>query len=648
MQESYDQLCLGFPTLRYTDEQATEAIKEWFASDPDKRSPRELLLQYTSVTPFATKRHGATLLHMACEYHLVETFDYILSIVSEPEFLNKTMDNGVTALIRCQTSRRPHSAYMTGRLLQCGADLFARIKVTGVSALYMACEFHHLEAAKLMVDALVANSNDHHTIRGLMTRTDNDATALHASVAHGFGDSVVRWLTNMENRPRIWGWQAPIFGNLRYRTSAVMEAVRAERIDLPTIEYLLAFYGRAPILPTVVLNYHFGPQGMFHVKQPSTSTSTSTPVDTRRPADLYAAAELILRHTSTSTAPPVDPQVFHIVLCPEALRGILAYAAFVDDIHELAAAIRRIVAAYPPFGLPDVIYSAVFTAPKCARVMELITILGWETGSKPEQLAVYSNRTTIPADIVETYTARIIAKDQLDAAVLHKVMALDNGCTDYWLTLLHRLSVAKRKQALLGIIQHIQQTSTTTIEPLSINHICLYVRFIMASRSSVHISTALARCKDAHLLVPIFVRIGLLKESDLYQLAWGFVNCSPLAPSVMWHSEMLPTQLCARILVSVNRKQHYSSMQIADLVRDLRWVYAVRSMLQERGEGTHHHRRMILGPKHRAPITLPYTVTQLIIEFLWQGSTIELPTPIFDLVIKKPMEHEFDELMMRQ
>jgi len=618
-QREYDVLCATICSC--TEERAIELVDTWLATKDQPAS--SVLASYQSVRPFETGRWGATLLHMVCDMKFRRAFDHIISLNADATFLNKIMDDGCTALILCNIKESPHSAYMTKRLVECGADYFARRTLTSSNAFYLACESQNLESAKFLLSTMLhalgihdrdrTRQEDIEAIRQITTRSDTDATVLHASVTRGIGDQVLRWLTSPECAV-LWTGRDIFFGiNGKYRMTVLTEAVHATRIHMPTIRYVFSLYNDHPISASSLLQFYLEATVMRHHDHRPTSV----------------VCELIeFLYEEASRQPDFAIAQVHC----NALKCILKHAR--PDVTDFVACIRRLVVDKYPQQYPRAVIDmavSMFTDDRYKdfpHMVCLLVLLDWYEYSADKCAILYDVRAQCPPGIVEHYARRVRQTEHASGSFLFKVMMLGDGCSDFWMKFIPDTPDAQSR-LYVSLVHFIYAESRyMSLENIrsqeSLFLCCNHVRFmvwVMTRKElfmNCDIAVVLSCYPDAHRVLPVLLTRGLFKINcrTVCGLGRSMIRSFPLLCTVMWFSNMRPTVVCASLLGHSDRLDH-----IRQFKRHLCWIYNVRTMIKEPKEPVRtedDHGRIVLGPRTSSVIFLPLPITRNILAFLWQ------------------------------
>lgn len=660
-QQEYDDLCVAISKTP-DDDDAIRMIDAWIRGKGAEPAAKLLLATYQSVRPFAdTGRFGATLLHMVCDMKLTRAFDHVLSLNSDPDFLDKKMDDGSTALHLCAIRNCP--AAMTRRLIECGADCFAIRDMTRANAFYLACECHNLESAKFLLHKMLAtlgisetatrlDPDDLDAVRQIVVLPGIDSTVLHASVVDGKGDEVCRWLTGPECRILWTGFPCDYLGKHgKYGRTVLMECLRAKQIHMPTIQFICGLYD-PPITATVLLTSYLEgvllsaknaprPASVMHqiIEFLYEQASTRPDFDTSGPQHQYPslhafALKLILKHLPGSFA--ASPS------SPASPRSIPS------DVASVVSLVERLVAKYPEHLTPETQSLAVPARldPVLVSVLIMLDLFPCPDEDLRSRCyavdVIYDLRSLLAKDIVARYIRNLKARGRLCTLFLYDVMAL-GGCSDFWIQFVE----AGDSHTLHSELETVICMHDSFCPPhVSVNHIRFMAwlhksRYPTSLRRSHAIEKLLSRCRDAHRLVPALLshHIIHIDGKTVRALGLSIVRQISLLKSVLWHSDLRPTQVCTCLIAEVvSNALSCTPLQMEWFMAELVWIYNLRTMIRERAtirepqpNQPREECRIILGPRRQAtppPQPLPVPVTQTILEFLWQGSSLDSPASL--------------------
>lgn len=611
---SYKSLCESIMQSKDCDA-VIALLDSWFVEKQKadaSLTPRELLGRHVSTKPFHTKRTGLTILHLVCELGLVKVFDYVLSLNSDRDFIDKKADDGTTALMTCNIYQGSHSQYMTKRLVGLGADCFAFRAGACANAFYMACESGNLESAQYllrsMLDALGIDDGESvmvqqrmdEDLRGrlrlMLIRQDIKATAVHASVWLGKSDRICRWLTGPKCR---WLWSVTSLDFLGCEAtlmrSAPVLAIRAPTIHMPTIQYLFEIHD-PPISAHDALNTYL-----------PIALKRGTPGSAETPKLILFLYDHASRQPDFARAGPASLKA----VC-SAVSVTPAKAA--ELAGTLIAAYPQLFTLYAIAVLASQLYEHSGPTPHTTTVLVL---LNWYPYTIPSQARIHAMRDQLSHDIVRQYLRQGIESCQITAEMLFAAMALEDGRSDFWSQALEFCADASARNRLTtGLRDYIcsKVTSPTKVE-LCINH----VQFLAQSSGVRMLPAALSLCKDALGLIPSLVAQSKLTfgPRTLTSLATAICAHSEvglgLLNSVMWYSDILPTQLCVTLLGRQQMSHHRRTV----FLRNLLWIYNLRVRLRERSGPIAHRRIIVKSPS--LLVALPIRATNLVLAMLWQG-----------------------------
>jgi hypothetical protein len=653
MQDEYDDLCVAL--LNSKDEDVIQLIDAWVSG---KDEPAKVLLaRYQSVRPFKkTERFGATLLHMVCDLGFVKGFHHIMSLNSDPDFINKKMDDGSTALhlnnIHTRESKTTNNFIMTKQLVESGADCFAIRDLSSANALYLACESSNLQSAKFLLNKMLetlgitegnASSPENiDALRQILVLPQVGSTVLHASVTLGNGDEVCRWLTSPECS-FLWKGVPDFLGKTdRYNRTVLMEAWKATSIHVPTIRYLTSLYD-PPISALTLLTSYLE------------SILTSKPI--RSPKVLHEAIEFLYEQASmrsdfNTLSDLYPPHSVH----PFALKLIVKFFPGYDlSPPPVIPLLHRLIAKYPEQLNPRVLKefsSIMFDQFRenhvVIRILAMMDLLPYTSGACE---AIYNLRFVV-GESMTVYIRNLKSSGKIDAPFLFDIMRLGDGSCDFWMQFLDcskefdQLSDSLETMILCRPGHSHGAKSKTAISLVCINHIrflvWLHSRRFLGNHPSCRsdmIARTLSICKTPHRMVPTLLSRSILVIDDKTIRNFGLtlVHDLDFLRTIMWYSDVRPTQVCACLI-----GEAISYMGTRWFMHALTWIFTVRTMIRERREMSGFQYRMILGPKvipggpkviPGGPkvlpkvFVLPTQASHLIVEFMWQGPSSFSPPP---------------------
>jgi hypothetical protein len=638
-QEEYDALCVSITNSN--DRDVVRMIDSWVSAKDEPA--RDLLASYRSVRPFkSTQRFGATLLHMVCDMGFIDAFEHILGLNSDPEFMNAKMDDGSTALHLCLIATRRNAkcdaiaTAMTKALIARGADIFAIRDLTGAHAFFLACEYHNLEAAKLLLQAMLealgicAQGQTAYTcgpehveaLRRVLINSGADGlhrTVLHASVAQGKGDRVCRWLTGPDCKMLWAGFDdvLGVSGHGKYRRTVLAEALLAKEIHMPTIRYVCSLY--VPPIPAYTLLTSY-----FELRQ------TLHPRVHDLLEFLYDEAMSRPQPTTPSRLDHhYDRDSFH----SSRLTSIIKRTAS-SSVPATVSLIRRLVDKYPQQLTPHVIKLTAHTNYSIPNpdVVSVLIMLDWFPYTCEACATIFQLESLLPKDIRMLYIQNLRRqRGGIGALFLFNVMKFGEGCSDFWIQFVDDSSRLRGDlETIIFCCRHGLCDRTLRRSPLCINHIRfiagLHVSRFKSSPARTQFVETLSYCKDAHRILPVLLARGILRIDSTFirNLGLGVVSQPPLLKTVMWSSDVRPTQVCTCLAILIGYGDTISGSKFSWFMRDLIWIYNLRALIREPSTGTQTEFRMILGPRTSVPtpvLCLPVPVTRTILEFLWQGAT---------------------------
>lgn len=616
-------------------------------------------LSAQTTQPFKTSRFGATILHVVCELGMIGAFDHILTLCSDPAFLNLRMDDGATALFVSQLARLSSNKdgakalYMATRLVESGADCFITRTTGGATPLYCACEAGFLDAAKFMLSVMLAargvtdrNRTDE-AVRDVVYKEQGAQSLLHAAVCSGHGNSVCRWLTSPECALLWPGRDLRTFVDYKppdYPYTAFYESAATSAIDMPTVRYL---HGLGTPLTAVQL-------------VDSVLGSSSTRSDSRR-TSLEKDVELIeYMYEKASALPDFAALRPSQTLCrvigwlgakfrsPGADTNGLDEGCSVAKAQTIADLVVRLTARYPQLftadhvsGCKKLIVDVTKTwwgrrRGEASRVSVMIMLDAYPFDShhlrmlvNPSRLGPQhtNNSVSIDGGVFSHYARQFLARTdcgEADEQALCDLM--DTGHSAAWP--LFVADVQARHPDPRAFLR--KMTSTLLKRDREGTFDVEHVRFILWARenkltpSRFRFDSVLYRCASA--VAPALFKYLMRSRARVRATGVsGFVKfSSPVHPTLlytmMWNTSMRPTQVLARMYVE--SMAPLAAGQRVDVVRRLKWICNLRHMIRDRDARSS---RIVLGPKTGRPASpLPAPATHALIELLWEGKHLDL------------------------
>lgn len=641
----------------------------------------------TTYSMLLTGRRFCTVLHLSCEYGLVDVFDHILGLCCDPAFLNLRMDDGATALFLAQLQRPGRSKtetqvlHMTRRLVEGGADCFILRSVTGCSPLYAACESDFLGPAKLLLAAMLIAEGAEGAEGGEMSarvearletiaymKEGKGVSLLHASVCGGWGSGVCRWLMSPECA-MLWPERSLVhFVNYcpcDYGFTALQEALWSDRLNLRCVstlyECLQPHQYSAQSLVETLLSF---------ASKKSGERLTGVAEDVSLIEFLYEKASSLPDFTSLKES----QTLVHVVgwfgsnrRRHKQLKTRLQ-TTFPDVACNLrcAAAIesltRRLIGRYPALFTDTHVHACRRELMHDVRLgvsggeasrLSVMILLDWYPCDAAHLFKLLDPRLHFDTRIVGQYASKLLRRDscagELDEAVLYAAMGHVDG--EMWASLVLCVHASNSNARMIFRTLVKRLTRSDVVVRQTATHAWKYnvndVRFLVWAyrmRFGVRLSLAdvLYNCspeispsvfKHMVRLHPPWTKLGSLSD-----LRFGAMVHPRLLGTVIWCTDITPTQLIARIFMQdVNESgSTFTKAGRNEILSHARWVFNVRHMVKERSSSVTSRRtsdrklarRMVLGPRlhnRRAQtMPLPLRVTRTLLELLWEGTEYSL------------------------
>jgi hypothetical protein len=342
--------------------------------------------------------------------------------------------------------------------------------------------------------------------------------------------------------------------------------------------------------------------------------------------DTLSVCTLCSRASAPHTCSPHPVHVF-------ALKLIVKYFPGYDlSSPPVIPLLHRLIEKYPKQINPRVI--AEFSGSLFKQyqdnhhVIRLLAMMGWLPYTSEACSVIYGLRFVIK-ESVALYIRNLKASGKITAPFLFDIMGFGGGTCDFWFQFVEDSgedlnSLSEYLETLILTMDSRSQHSNTPL--LRINHIrflvwlhCRRAMILQTSTRSSMIGRALSICQTPHHILPTLLSHRILAIDNLSLRSFGLSLAHDLnfLRTVMWYSNVRPTQVCACLVGNA-----ISYTRTHSFLYTLVWMYTVRVMIRERVSTDENgvEFRMILGPKAGPkPFLLPLSVTRLVVEFLWQG-----------------------------
>lgn len=669
-----NDLCHEAVKLRATDGRRVIELVNAYIVATSRIADPSMALCVQSTRPFCTGRRGATVLHLVCERGVIEAFDHVLDLCSVSIFLDLVMDDHATALYVAQLPTKGKSdddvLYMSKKLVDRGADCFISRVFNGwggTTPLYQACEFNRLEVAKFLLKTMLDARGI--TLDNFLTRQCQERlqqvvyasiskySLLHASVCVG-GQcrAVFDWLISDECRILWPGGSLREFVNYsrdKYGRTALNEAARSTDICMYTIRKL---YELGSGYTAVHLVNITNALNKSHVRQSSLATEIDFVTF------MYEKASLCCDFNSLAP----EHTLPHMVRWFGRTSGLLRtdYITF-SNARAISDVILRLVDRYPSLFTPRYVSECREKAlgqirtsdtEAATTALSVMILLGWypcdelslvnlfKTGLRfdEETLVYYARRFVRNADLtnIKQSTLRLIVAH---GSLSLRAVFITEGQTR------HSQPHQYFKHIATEIIRH-----NTKFKSEYDNDDARFLLWAFENRvvpQKFQLSDVLYRCAPS-------IACCLLKHMLLHSYRYRNFICFEkivqprLLSTVVWNTSITPTQVFARMFIK-DTPVHSRAMR-TEFVEQVLWVYNLRHMTKEprktktepvrkkgvAGKQRQHiplECRIILGPKKKrmSPKPLPFNVSQLLIELLWEGCTEPLQFPDLDQLPKR-------------
>lgn len=655
-------------------QQAVCAIDKYIAETG--LNPKEALCLQTTSPFRTTGRYGSTALHLICEFKWRNAFDHVMALCSEPEFLNKTMDDGATALFTAQLGLNNDrttliSLYMTEELVKRGANPFvARHRAGGATPLYIACEIGRLECAKYLLCAMIqqkaneindaCDTSQDTAMQSIIYRRDLKTTLVNASVTLGTHSCILEWLSSSECSML---WHDGSFEEiLKYKHTAYTWDVLFEsfntRINMRNVKHLCTF------------NYFSSKPADYFVDEVLKACSRRVCTYKKRTLASLEQEIVFIEYMYEIASRRPD----FLTLAPDrALYNIIGWLPdngkiIFEEANLLAGAVRRLIKKYPQLFTDRFVNefkTAVLTRwlqatdrpQQFQRVMlSVVIVLEWY----PYTVSYLKNiveahrmckgdsavfNTFIDHDILLYYIKRFLIHADVDTDFTPILMFRVLGSplfTNIWqIFLSHAIRHHVNPCTLIKATAQIVYRMGPGDRYCNVRQVTLtdeHVRFLIWAREQ---GVSPKKFKFARLLAfcgpsigcRVFrylcfekhkVHMGLGSAFDFFHL----YNTQVLY-TIMWNTQIRPSQVLARMCIK-------GCVPTRNYVASLRWIYNLRHLLREpsvtiqRQQGIlkacaqSKEQRIVIGPKNTRSMNMPDSVTRNLIELLWEGPVCEL------------------------
>lgn len=573
--------------------------------------------------PFKTGRSNITVLHLACEIGLVKVFDHIMLLCSDPILLDKRMDDGATALFLANLlHQRPktedQSLYMTAELVKRGADIFMMRSKVMATPFYIACESGYLKSAKFLLQTVLETHPDR--IKDIVYRQDVFGySVLHCAVSVGSHSHVCRWLTSSECNV-LWP-DNDLVKFVQYSTSfrcpAIQCALAANTINMDNIKHLVECGCLKDTTTTFILN---------DLQQSAMKGSGR-----RIYIDVQAEEELIM-YLYTLALSHSRPLITNVQQTIMNLFNWFGPQCTLAKTRIIANVVARLIDAYPDVFTRDMLHRCKKELQRTKQIYSSAILLDWYDYTPWIFKSVLQNtrlQNEIVMHYITQYTDRVNRFDldvrTLHLALLHNhpavwksiMMFLETQCEDPCLALMHLATEVQYNPSCEGdVFSEIEVRFLYYMDRHYPNSVRVSMAYILLSSSETVASS-------------LYIRKWLAKPPTSMPIRFNKKVCFRLIFTIIWHGSMTPSQLAARILIDGRKRFFYNAEEINALFKHMLWVYNVRHLIREKGDGGDGavlFRRLVLGPfgTFASAAPLPFEASNRIVAYMYEGTIVDL------------------------